>query len=1209
MGAAVGHPGAVNLGDASHITAASPGGKRFDPALSSQERSAYANGIWLCGVCAKLIDRDEQAFTVELLRDLKSRAEAASAEAIGYRSEQYQRLLRADLGLTETSPEREPLPPQAGARLRLRSKMKSVDPEVRDRSVGDVVRWGRLLDGAYAQRPALMVSAIGEYLTWLTTIEAVRSERRLPAFWIDGRSGDGKSVLLLQLAAEILGGNSGTLIYQATRGDSLPAIIAHVRQGQGGQHLALVLVEDLHKIADQASFSATLQLQLDQDLAPVAILACGPTPERQSFELRNPLLAISTWSIPSVSPDDIAIFERWFGVDVPALTNFKNTILVELLFVSKIGQPLSTFAVSFGDRLQSLGVFNTTVSMVAANALDLSFPTYHLGGREVSDTLERLASDDQLHFERVAEIWGEGIRLVHSAIAWRLFQSWSFDPKRLVLLPRRLARALADMMRAPQVLDGFVDSLLDRVEERLGSLLEDADQPDDCTLDEMWSLLIGELHDASDAQSFVLAHALVATSPSEQLSRLAHQLARDETLRIERRALLATRLAIKSVQGPEADEYIRFAERLCNEVPCERGAAAIVFELLRARLGSRTFAESWLERQPLTSLGAPLLCLTMTRFGSAPSIVSIVHRWLDHHAESENAAAPLTMLLRLAPDETTGKRALAWVQMHSRTRGAGDILCALLRKGKVNQTYVDVAESWLQNNYDLPVALNVGSVLLNAPSAKVRARIAPTIHRLMASNSKAAELQNILPVALRKYGGEAWVKHLALQWLEFNPDASMGGSIAAALVTPGSSRETTSVIWSWIARNIDKPSGATTLSSFINARYKDPGIDALCHEIILRHMDNPAIFNPLSTLLRHFGDNEKHRLLALAWLNRNGDSPGTHSVFCSLLRADPQDATIATSAIAWARAHLPNLLTGQLLSSLLHSRLDFPIVRALALEWLTFHPDTLEAAQLITALVAETSGETQIEKLAETWIQGNAHRVAQRDQLVAALITASPAVQKWVDRAIDLMDDCPASRDTSFLTYALVTARPYDAAVSARAKLFLTNRNVFPKGVEIVLRQWLDVGGPECQAVPCIIDICEDISRGGGHSDQLYAAISRACAYSWRTTFCSAQSIPEAGDQLSRLIGHGIRTLNLNFSDIAASVEDWPASSRAEIIRGLILSRCPSDVLIGPLEGWLSANWRGAGYGSILRSIEQRSKREVTFPLRLPQKVYGDLAL
>jgi hypothetical protein len=73
---------AVSKGVAAHITAAAPGGKRYDPSLTPAQRSSANNGIWLCQNCAKLIDSDEARFTVELLRAWKVVAEAKADQSI-----------------------------------------------------------------------------------------------------------------------------------------------------------------------------------------------------------------------------------------------------------------------------------------------------------------------------------------------------------------------------------------------------------------------------------------------------------------------------------------------------------------------------------------------------------------------------------------------------------------------------------------------------------------------------------------------------------------------------------------------------------------------------------------------------------------------------------------------------------------------------------------------------------------------------------------------------------------------------------------------------------------------------------------------------------------------------------------------------------------------------------------------------------------------
>jgi hypothetical protein len=73
----------VNLGDAAHINAAAPNGPRYDPEQTEDERRSQANGIWLCGNCAKLVDRDVARFSAELLRHWKSSAELVAQSKLG----------------------------------------------------------------------------------------------------------------------------------------------------------------------------------------------------------------------------------------------------------------------------------------------------------------------------------------------------------------------------------------------------------------------------------------------------------------------------------------------------------------------------------------------------------------------------------------------------------------------------------------------------------------------------------------------------------------------------------------------------------------------------------------------------------------------------------------------------------------------------------------------------------------------------------------------------------------------------------------------------------------------------------------------------------------------------------------------------------------------------------------------------------------------
>ena len=84
IGANANGSGTISIGEAAHITAAQPGGARYDASLDDEQRKSEKNGIWLCRNHAAMIDRDEQFFTVELLTKWKIEAEKeANARILG----------------------------------------------------------------------------------------------------------------------------------------------------------------------------------------------------------------------------------------------------------------------------------------------------------------------------------------------------------------------------------------------------------------------------------------------------------------------------------------------------------------------------------------------------------------------------------------------------------------------------------------------------------------------------------------------------------------------------------------------------------------------------------------------------------------------------------------------------------------------------------------------------------------------------------------------------------------------------------------------------------------------------------------------------------------------------------------------------------------------------------------------------------------------
>jgi hypothetical protein len=72
----------MTIGKAAHISAAAPGGPRFDPSLTPEQRRHYDNGIWMCSNHASLIDEDWRSYSSEQLREMKQQAEERAADAL-----------------------------------------------------------------------------------------------------------------------------------------------------------------------------------------------------------------------------------------------------------------------------------------------------------------------------------------------------------------------------------------------------------------------------------------------------------------------------------------------------------------------------------------------------------------------------------------------------------------------------------------------------------------------------------------------------------------------------------------------------------------------------------------------------------------------------------------------------------------------------------------------------------------------------------------------------------------------------------------------------------------------------------------------------------------------------------------------------------------------------------------------------------------------
>lgn len=184
VGATSNGEGEINIGTAAHICAAAPGGPRFDPNMTAEERASAKNGIWMCRDHGKAVDSPDPEFTVERLREWKNLAE----------HESWQRVLRHDPQPVTAARAGDA---RAGARLRTAA---GADMDVFRRTA----KWP-------ASSVALSLKVTG-FNAPVTTDALAGAVTTLDDLILVARPGMGKTTTLFQIAEGLMASGNGTPI-------------------------------------------------------------------------------------------------------------------------------------------------------------------------------------------------------------------------------------------------------------------------------------------------------------------------------------------------------------------------------------------------------------------------------------------------------------------------------------------------------------------------------------------------------------------------------------------------------------------------------------------------------------------------------------------------------------------------------------------------------------------------------------------------------------------------------------------------------------------------------------------------------------------------------------------------------------------------------------------------------------------------------------
>lgn len=360
---------------------------------------------------------------------------------------------------------------------------KAIDPDKRVRSAGQLLTAADLAPLppsnrerqrlVFGRRPRIVELVHDQFRTraffdrvlraaveWLASLpgKIAADDGLLHVFWIKGRSGDGKSVLLLQLAAELI--MSGRLPF-VTEMRELDEIRTWIRSSPppaadpAKSELMVGLVDDLHEKISGAEIDPEIEGWALRGLPANAIMTCGPTTDLEAMQRSSTRLSVTAFEIPVLGPKEMEEFRLWYeartgGARSSGDRSGSNQLLVGWLLTLASEEPAPEFARNLRNTLQRLQIADASMTIAAANALDLGAPVSLLGTALQKRNFERLSDSSQGHFEFRTEQDAQGLYLSHPELAWPLFKSWTAaDENDLpTALGAELGKVIVHLLRA-----------------------------------------------------------------------------------------------------------------------------------------------------------------------------------------------------------------------------------------------------------------------------------------------------------------------------------------------------------------------------------------------------------------------------------------------------------------------------------------------------------------------------------------------------------------------------------------------------------------------------------------------------------------------------------------------------------------------------------------------------------------------------------------
>lgn len=591
-------------------------------------------------------------------------------------------------------------------------------------------RLDELVSGRFLARPRTLEPLTNSAVAWLSGLPASYEEndRKLPVLWLEGRMGDGKSILTLQLVEALIkvrGRLASVVELKSAHELSAWLETASLWDTASPNHAEIGFIDDLASRTQPGDLDAIVDDAFYRGSSYVGLITSGTAENGQAFATGR---HVAVTKVGIGVPDDEAFeaLRRW------AELRRGRPIAV----APKPGATLSEYVVDLSlegrdPARPSAGVSAQLRAALAVNALGLPAP------RSMVTDADILAfSQVRPHFELSPVDEADGIRLAHAEAAWSLYASvehgidladrWGTDLA--AVIARRLSENEESSART--VLGVLLNTRYTQIRlRRQGSLSAET-----ALLDAAYRALMGACPAEARAPLFRLwlvaarngrltATDLMAVR-NEGNDHLSSKGVSDEV-----KAEVAA--ALLTIGGQRDDEpWLKAAEFLKAAGPYAPAAKFAISTLLRGFAGvNADISVAWIQHNRRSEevgevLGrvldpsAPTVLQVIgtefvTRFldhpvsGAVLAKLATFHRtaafyrlqdqWLSRCPDPARAVAIYRDQLHGAQWRNYAGRALDFVQIHPHIRGCQDLLTVLIRR-RGDGEVVEAARAWLDQH-------------------------------------------------------------------------------------------------------------------------------------------------------------------------------------------------------------------------------------------------------------------------------------------------------------------------------------------------------------------------------------------------------------------------------------------------------------------------------------------------------------------------------